>query len=77
MFRDRRRRLLVGTVGAGSLMLGAIDTLIVVLALDVLKTGDAGVGFLNAASGSEPSSVRRLRWSPASVPGSSLGSERG
>jgi hypothetical protein len=51
VFRDRRRRLLVGTVGAGSLMLGAIDTLIVVLALDILKTGDAGVGFLNAALG--------------------------
>jgi len=51
VFRDQRRRLLVGLVGAGSLMLGAIDTLVVVLALDVLKTGDAGVGFLNAALG--------------------------
>ena len=51
VFRDQRRRLLVGLVGAGSLVLGAIDTLIVVLALDVLKTGDAGVGFLNAALG--------------------------
>ena len=50
-FRDQRRRLLVGLVGAGSLVLGTIDTLIVVLALDVLKTGDAGVGFLNAALG--------------------------
>jgi MFS family permease len=51
VFNDERRRLLVGLVGAGSLVLGVIDTLIVVLALDVLKTGDAGVGFLNAALG--------------------------
>jgi MFS family permease len=51
VMRDPRRRLLVGLVGIGSLELGAIDTVIVVLAIQVLKTGDAGVGFLNAALG--------------------------
>jgi hypothetical protein len=51
VFRDRRRRLLVGLVGGNSFVLGTIDTLIVVLAFELLKTGDAGVGFLNAALG--------------------------
>ena len=51
VFGDQRRRLLVGLVGVGSLELGVIDGLIVVLAIDVLKTGEAGVGFLNAAMG--------------------------
>jgi MFS family permease len=51
VFGDRRRRLLVGLIGSGSLLLGTIDTLIVVLAFDLLKTGEAGVGFLNAAVG--------------------------
>lgn len=50
-FRDRRRRLLVGLIGSSTFLLGTIDTLIVVLAFDLLGTGDAGVGFLNAALG--------------------------
>ncbi|HEX5949710.1 MAG TPA: MFS transporter [Actinomycetota bacterium] len=50
-FGDRRRRLLVGLIGGSTFLLGTIDTLIVVLAFDLLGTGDAGVGFLNAALG--------------------------
>ena len=50
-FRDRRCRLLVGLIGSSTFLLGTIDTLIVVLAVDLLGTGDAGVGFLNAALG--------------------------
>lgn len=51
VFGDPRRRLLVGLTSSGSLLLGTIDTLIVVLAFDLLKTGQAGVGFLNAVLG--------------------------
>lgn len=50
-FGERRRRLLVGLVASSTFLLGAIDTLIVVLAFDLLGTGDGGVGFLNAALG--------------------------
>ncbi|HEU4354833.1 MAG TPA: MFS transporter [Actinomycetota bacterium] len=50
-FGDRRCRLLVGLIGSSTFLLGTIDTLIVVLAVDLLGTGDAGVGFLNAALG--------------------------
>jgi MFS family permease len=50
-FGDRRRRLLVGLIAGSTFLLGTIDTLIVVLAFDLLGTGDAGVGFLNAALG--------------------------
>jgi MFS family permease len=49
--RDRRSRLLVSTMGLTTFQLGFIDVLIVVLAFDVLGTGDAGVGFLNASMG--------------------------
>jgi len=49
--RDDRRRLLVSLAGSSMFMLGILDTIIVVLALDVLHAGDAGVGFLNAALG--------------------------
>jgi MFS family permease len=48
---DDRRRLLVSLAGSSMFMLGILDTIIVVLALDVLHAGDAGVGFLNAAMG--------------------------
>lgn len=48
---DRRSRLLVLTMGLTTVQLGFVDVLIVVLAFDVLGTGDAGVGFLNAAIG--------------------------
>ena len=48
---EDRRRLLVALAGSGMLMLGVIDTTLIVLAIDVLHTGEAGVGFLNAALG--------------------------
>jgi len=48
---EDRRRLLVALAGSGLLMLGMIDTTLIVLAINVLHTGEAGVGFLNAALG--------------------------
>jgi MFS family permease len=48
---DRRPRLLVTLYGLGSLLEGFSDTLIVVLAFEVLGTGQAGVGALNTALG--------------------------
>ena len=51
VLHEDRRRLLVALAGSGMLMLGMIDTIIIVLAIDILHTGDAGVGFLNAALG--------------------------
>jgi MFS family permease len=49
--RDPRPRLLVLSMGLATVELGFVDVLIVVLAFDVLGTGDAGVGFLTAAIG--------------------------
>ena len=49
--RDRRPRLLVLMMGLALVELGFVDVLLVVLAFDVLGTGDAGVGFLSAAIG--------------------------
>lgn len=51
VWSDPRPRTLVGLLGLGALSLGFIDTLIVVLAFDVLRTGQTGVGVLNAALG--------------------------
>jgi MFS family permease len=48
---DRRPRLLVVLYGLGSLVEGFVDTLIVVLAFEVLGSGQAGVGALNTALG--------------------------
>ena len=44
-------RLLVGLLMGEFLLIGAMDILFVVLALDVLSLGDAWVGYLNAAFG--------------------------
>ena len=55
---DRRTLLLVVAMGLALFQLGFIDVLIVVLAFDLLGTGDAGVGFLTRRSGSAPSSGR-------------------
>lgn len=44
-------RLLVGLLGSQYLVIGALDVLFVVLALDVLKIGEDGAGYLNAAFG--------------------------
>jgi MFS family permease len=49
--RDRRSLLLVLMMGLALVQLGFLDVLIVVLAFDVLGTGDAGVGFLTASIG--------------------------
>lgn len=48
---DRRSLLLVATMGLAMVQLGFVDVLIVVLAFDVIGTGDAGVGFLTASIG--------------------------
>jgi MFS family permease len=49
--RDPTARLLTLLVGAESVLLGALDILLVVLALDVLGLSDAGPGLLNAMLG--------------------------
>ncbi len=47
--RDRRLRVLVGLSGLVGLTAGTLNVFIVVLALEELDLGDAGVGYLNAA----------------------------
>ena len=49
--RERRLRLLVGLFGAQTFVDGMLNVLIVVVALELLDTGNAGVGFLNSAVG--------------------------
>ena len=49
--RDRRLRLLVGLFSAQTFVDGMLNVLIVVIALKLLDTGRAGVGFLNSAVG--------------------------
>jgi MFS family permease len=44
-------RAVVGVLAVGSAIWGALDVLIVVLALDLLDMGEAGVGWLNSAVG--------------------------
>jgi predicted MFS family arabinose efflux permease len=46
-----RLRLVVGLIGAQTVVDGALDVLIVVLALDTLEAGASGLGFLNSAAG--------------------------
>lgn len=48
---NRDTRLLVGLLGVRMLTSGALDVLFVLLALEVLGTGNAGAGFLTAALG--------------------------
>jgi MFS family permease len=48
---DHRPRLLVVLLGLGMFVLGFVDTLIVVLAFEILGAGQSGVGALNAAVG--------------------------
>jgi MFS family permease len=48
---QRRLRLLVGLFGAQTFVDGMLNVLIVVIALELLDTGQAGVGFLNSALG--------------------------
>ena len=44
-------RLVVGVLTAATFVEGAIDVLVVVVALELLDLGSAGVGWLNAAWG--------------------------
>jgi MFS family permease len=48
---DRRLRLVAGVITAATLAEGAVDVLVVVLALSLLDLGSGGVGLLNAAWG--------------------------
>jgi hypothetical protein len=49
--RERRLRLLVGLFSAQTFVDGMLNVLIVVVALKLLDSGSAGVGFLNSAVG--------------------------
>ena len=48
---SRDLRLLAGLFTAQTLVAGALDVLIVVMAFDVLDVGEGGIGYLNAAVG--------------------------
>ena len=48
---DRGLRVVVGVLGVSTLVEGAIDVLVVLVALQLLGLGAAGVGWLNAAWG--------------------------
>ena len=48
---DHGLRLVVGFLSVSTLVEGAVDVLVVVVALELLDLGDAGVGWLNAAWG--------------------------
>ena len=48
---DAGLRLIVAVLGVTTLVEGAIDVLVVLIALELLGLGDAGVGWLNAAWG--------------------------
>ncbi len=49
--RDPRLRILLGLFSAETLAAGALSVLVVVMALELLEIGDAGVGYLNSAFG--------------------------
>ena len=49
--RDADLRLIVGFLSAATLVEGAVDVLVVVMAIELLDLGSAGVGWLNAAWG--------------------------
>jgi len=49
--RQERPRSVVLLLGSAAVLWGALDVLLVVLALDMLRLGEAGVGYLNAAMG--------------------------
>jgi MFS family permease len=49
--REERPRSVVILLGSAAVLWGSLDVLLVVLALDVLNLGEAGVGYLNAAMG--------------------------
>jgi hypothetical protein len=49
--RDSRLRLIIGLYGMQTLSAGAVNVLIVVLALETLDLGKSGIGFLSSAVG--------------------------
>ncbi len=51
MAGDKRLRLLVGVLSASTLVEGAADVLVVLVAIELLDLGGAGVGWLNSAWG--------------------------
>jgi MFS family permease len=51
IWSDAKVRLLVSVFGAQTVVAGALNVLIVVIALDLLQTGEKGLGALNAALG--------------------------
>ncbi len=48
---EPRPRAVLGLMGAASMLWGVLDVLLVVLAVDLLLIGEAGVGYLNSALG--------------------------
>ena len=51
LWADRPARMLVGLLGAEYVVVGALDLLMVVLAVDLLDVGNQWVGYLNTAYG--------------------------
>ena len=51
LLRDRPARLLVGLLGAEYVVIGALDVLFVVMAIDLLHAGQPWAGYLNTAYG--------------------------
>ena len=51
IFANRELRVLTGLYTAQMLVVGALEVLIVVIAFDMLGTGEGGIGYLNAAIG--------------------------
>lgn len=49
--RDRRLRLVVGVLSVSTMVEGAIDVLVVLVAIEMLGLGGSGVGWLNACWG--------------------------
>ena len=49
--RDARLRMIIGLYGMQTLVAGAVNVLIVILALETLDIGKAGIGFLTSAIG--------------------------
>lgn len=51
LIEEHRPRTVLALLGAAAILWGALDILLVVLALDLLAIGEPGIGYLNAAIG--------------------------
>ena len=49
--RDPALRVVVGVMSAQTLVCGAFEVMLVVIAIRLLESGNAGVGWMNAAGG--------------------------